>query len=135
MKAFDTNPIKLFPAFVACKCPRCRVGSIFRHGPYALKAGKGLHDKCSHCNFIYEKEPGYFYGAMYVSFALAVGELITIATSISILTGSNEPWCYIIPMLSIVIALAPLNYRYSKVILMYFLTPGTRYVPEMSKNH
>ena len=35
---------------------------------------KGLnHKNCSHCNLKYEIEPGFFYGAMYVSYALAIG--------------------------------------------------------------
>lgn len=30
------------------------------------------HEKCDHCNQKYEIEPGFFYGSMYVSYALAI---------------------------------------------------------------
>lgn len=31
-----------------------------------------MHEKCSHCNLKYQIEPSFFYGAMYVSYALNV---------------------------------------------------------------
>lgn len=81
---------------------------------------------------VYEREPGYFYSAMYVGYAFIVAELVTLGVGTSILTGSTNPWLYIIVMLSIVLILAPVNYRYSRVILLHWLTPGLRYRPELS---
>jgi hypothetical protein len=31
-----------------------------------------MHEKCSHCGLIYQIEPSFFYGAMYVSYGLNV---------------------------------------------------------------
>ncbi len=80
----------------------------------------------------YEREPGYFYGAMYVSYAFVVAELITLAVGTYLLTGSNNPWLYVGILLGVVGLLAPFNLRYSKVILLHWLTPGLHYHPELS---
>ena len=125
------KPIPLLPALVNCKCPKCRVGKVYEHGAYNLFDNKML-TQCTHCGLIYEKEPGYFYAAMYVGYAFIVAELVTTGVAIGILTGSNNPWLYLIVMLSLVTILSPINYRYSRMMLLYFLTPGLRYRPELS---
>lgn len=123
--------ISLLPAFTNCKCPRCRVGKVYENGPYNI-GGQKILKECSHCGLIYEKEPGYFYAAMYVGYAFIVAELVTIAVAIGVLTGSENPWLYITVMLSFVLILSPFNYRYARMSLLYFLTPGLRYHPELS---
>lgn len=88
--------------------------------------------RCLHCGLVYEKEPGYFYAAMYVGYAFIVAELVTSGVALSILTRSDNPWLYIVVMLSLVTIMSPFNYRYSRMLLLYFLTPGLRYHPELS---
>lgn len=58
-------------------CPRCHKGKVFKkRNPYNLKHLSSMHEQCSSCGLVYEKEPGFFYGAMYVSYALMSGWLI-----------------------------------------------------------
>lgn len=125
------NNFSLMPSLIACKCPRCRVGPIYNAWPYSIHNRKML-TFCTHCGLVYEKEPGYFYAAMYVGYAFIVAELVSMAVAISVLTGSENPWLYISLMLLFVLVMSPFNYRYSRMLLMYFLTPGLRYHPEMS---
>ena len=119
------------PALISCKCPRCRVGKVYKRGPYSFVERKILQ-KCEHCGLVYEKEPGYFYAAMYVGYAFIVAELVTTAMATYTLSGSNDPWLYLGIMLPLVVLLSPFNYRYSRMLLLYFLTPGLRYHPEVS---
>lgn len=132
MKEPDQKPLKIWPAIVHSKCPRCRVGKIFTNPVYSLKGQKILKE-CPHCGLVYEREPGYFYAAMYVGYAFIVAELLTLAIGTYILTGSENPWIYLVVMLTVVAILAPFNFRYSRVLLMHWLTPGLRYRPELSK--
>lgn len=125
------NNFSLMLSLIACKCPRCRVGPIYNASPYSIHNRKMLN-LCTHCGLVYEKEPGYFYAAMYVGYAFIVAELVSMAVAISVLTGSENPWLYISLMLLFVLVMSPFNYRYSRMLLMYFLTPGLRYHPEMS---
>jgi uncharacterized protein (DUF983 family) len=132
MKKQKEKHLKMWPAMIHAKCPRCRIGKIYTNPMYSLHGQKMLKT-CPHCGMVYEKEPGYFYGAMYVSYALIVAELVTLAVGTSILTGSKNPWVYTAVLLSVVGLLAPFNMRYSRVILMHWLTPGLHYRPELSK--
>jgi len=62
---------------VANKCPRCHQGKMFENNnPYNLSNGLKMKETCSSCNLKYERETGFFYGAMYVSYALMSGILI-----------------------------------------------------------
>jgi hypothetical protein len=50
--------------------------------PYVLTDTMKMHDHCSHCGTRYKMEPNFFFGAMYVSYGVAVfiGILIFLAT-------------------------------------------------------
>jgi len=40
--------------------------------PFKLGQVYEMHDRCSHCGTKYKIEPSFFYGAMYVSYAVGV---------------------------------------------------------------
>lgn len=123
-----------WPAFVNAKCPRCRVGKVFNGPTYGLKLQK-MNEFCPHCNLKFEREPGYFYVAMFVSYAMNVAEMVTVAVAAYIFGLKLEYdnlWYYIILLFSVSVVLSPLNYRYSRMILLYWLSPGLHYEPERS---
>jgi hypothetical protein len=83
----------------------------------------------------FEIEPGFFYGAMYVSYAFVVAEMLNVGLLTYLITGNDKsPWLYIFSILLSVLALTPINYRYSKVLLLHFLTPKVKYKPEYDTN-
>ena len=54
-------------------CPKCQEESMYVDtNPYHLKKIYDMHEECSHCGLHYQIEPSFFYGAMYVSYALTV---------------------------------------------------------------
>ncbi len=115
-------------AMLQAKCPRCRRGDLFLTSMYGLKSQK-MYDHCPHCGLRYEVEPGYFYAAMYVSYALNVAQGVTTGILIYLISGNLEsPWLYIFIILAVSFLLAPLNFRYSRVILLYWLSPKVKYV-------
>jgi len=60
-----------------------------------------------------------------------VAELVSACVATYIFTGNLEsPWLYLIVAFSIVLILAPFNYRYSRVVLMYWLTPQFKFKEE-----
>jgi uncharacterized protein (DUF983 family) len=65
----------LFQAIRRQACPRCREGQIF-DGPlrYATlwRGFLKMHDRCPVCGLKFEREPGYFLGALYFSYALSL---------------------------------------------------------------
>ena len=42
--------------------------------PYVISETMKMHERCSVCGTKYKMEPNFFFGAMYVSYALAVAE-------------------------------------------------------------
>jgi uncharacterized protein (DUF983 family) len=47
------------------KCPRCGVGSLYER-PFRMYAD------CPHCGLKFEREQGYFVGAIYINYAATV---------------------------------------------------------------
>ncbi len=54
-------------------CPRCREGHIFRGPLFWISR---MNPSCPVCGLRFEREPGYFLGAMYISYAMAVPVLV-----------------------------------------------------------
>lgn len=118
-------------AMLHTKCPRCRRGDMFSGGIYNFGSNKVL-DSCPYCNLHFEIEPGYFYAAMYISYALNVAEAIGLALLTFLLThNADSPWLYTGVILMGCVLLAPINFRYSRVLLLYWLSPKIHYQPHL----
>src|SRR5260370_21128589 len=50
------------------RCPRCRIGGIFQYSIF--RGFPKMCERCGICDLKFEREPGYFLGAMYFSFAM-----------------------------------------------------------------
>ena len=55
------------------RCPKCRLGPLFTSSIFLFPR---MHERCPVCALRFEREPGYFLGAMYISYGLG---LLTIA--------------------------------------------------------
>ena len=108
-------------------------GNMFANNMYSLSAQK-MNTTCPACGFTFEVEPGYFYVAMLLSYAMNVAELVTFGVGAYILTGSEQPWLYVGILLGGAFVLSPFNFRYSRVILLFWLTPGLHYDPNRLKH-
>ena len=54
-------------------CPRCQNEQMYLNkNPYVISETMKMHDHCGHCGLRYKMEPNFFFGAMYVSYGLAV---------------------------------------------------------------
>jgi uncharacterized protein (DUF983 family) len=53
-------------------CPRCRTGKIFRRSVWLFP---GMYERCPYCDLKFEREAGYFLGAMYISYGLGLGTM------------------------------------------------------------
>ncbi|WP_040299451.1 DUF983 domain-containing protein [Arcticibacter svalbardensis] len=121
-------------AIINCKCPKCRRGNIFEGPMYGFRAQK-MNEDCPHCGFHFEVEPGYFYAAMYVSYALVVAQLVTTGILTFYLSNKSEsPMLYLGVMAAIILAFSPFNFRYSRVILLHLLSPNVKYNPMLDKD-
>ncbi|WP_194765642.1 DUF983 domain-containing protein [Tamlana sp. I1] len=63
---------KLYSIFMGV-CPKCHEESMFKNkNPYILSQALDMHEKCSNCGTKYKIEPSFFYGSMYVSYAVGI---------------------------------------------------------------
>ena len=54
-------------------CPKCQNESMYEDkNPLHLSKVLKMNESCSHCGLVYQIEPSFFYGAMYVSYGLNV---------------------------------------------------------------
>ena len=127
------NAISKFQAVVDCKCPRCRQGDIFSGNMYSFSfKGQITNEYCPHCSLRFEREPGFFYVSMFVSYAMNVAEMISVSVAAYVLglpLVYESLWYYVGLLLLTVLICSPFNYRYSRVFLLHWLTPGLHYIP------
>lgn len=109
------------------KCPRCRQGSMFVYPFYNYFRSASMHENCPSCNLRFEIEPGFFFGAMYISYAFSVALFATIGVALSVL-GDYPVYYYIIAIVIAEILLFPLMFRYSRILFLH-LFGGVRYDP------
>lgn len=105
--------------FLACKCPKCGKGRVFNNGLISVKFAETRY-ACPSCNFSFEPEPGFFYGAMYFSYALIVGLIIT-CSIIFYVAGIFDYAIVGIP--TTIILMVPLLFRYSRMMMLYIVYP------------
>ena len=69
-------------------CPRCRLGKIY---PSSIFRGfPKMNDRCAVCHLGFEREEGYFLGAMIVDYSLAM----VMTTIIAIILWSFTRWSF-----------------------------------------
>ena len=105
--------------FLMAKCPRCGKGQVFSHSILSTKFSD-TYECCPKCKLNYEPETGFFFGAMYWSYAMIVGGIITGSVILSLL-GYFDYALYVLPLL-LVVSL-PVIFRYSRLLMLYVVYP------------
>ncbi len=98
------------------RCPRCRMGSIFRYSVF--RGFPKMHERCPVCDLKFEREPGYFLGAMYVSYALGLVIIAIVAAFLWVVTGwwitKDTVWAVVL-----FLPLAPTTTLFARVLWIY----------------
>lgn len=118
MKLFGRGS-RLYSIF-KMKCPRCHEGEFFVSTPYNLRKAGDIHEHCDKCGLKYEKEPGFYYGAMYVSYALGVALFVTLWVSMNLFFENVSTGWQIFIIIAVTIILTPYLYALSKIIWANF---------------
>ncbi|MCB0754456.1 MAG: DUF983 domain-containing protein [Flavobacteriales bacterium] len=98
------------------KCPRCRQGDLFlTKNPYNFSNIDKMPDNCPNCGQKYWIEPGFYYGAMYISYALTIALSVAIFVAMIVLWHFDIKW-YLALNFSTMIILFPPIFRLSRSI-------------------
>jgi uncharacterized protein (DUF983 family) len=101
------------------KCPRCREGSMFPAGTLYSRKFADMYPQCPCCGQSFEPEPGYYYGAMYVSFGISTGIFLTVIFGLSFLVEELTLGMVMATIGVIVIGLLPVMFRLSRAIWIH----------------
>lgn len=123
--------MNIFSAALKCKCPKCRQGDVFSHAAYNLLKFSRMNKQCTVCEVRLEPEPGFYQGAMYVSYGFSVIGLVVIGTLLYY-TINPDQWVYISTIIATMVLLVPLNFRYSRIVYLYSFG-GIKYQPIVSR--
>jgi uncharacterized protein (DUF983 family) len=104
-------------AILLQRCPRCLHGKAF-HGLASMR------ERCPECHFKFEREPGYFLGAMYASYFMAIPILLLLTLAIYQLflpdwRLENVVLVAIVPF----VCLVPFIFRYARILWMHIDAP------------
>lgn len=78
---------------------------------------------CPVCEQSFEPETGFYWGAMYISYALTVAFSVTVGLAIRILFGPDvDINVYIVSIIAAMVLLAPISFRYSRAILLHVIS-------------
>ena len=96
------------------KCPRCQEGDFFiTNTAYDLRRFDKMHHRCSHCDLRFEPEPGFFFGAMYVSYAFYVAFIISTFVLFNVLLSVDLTY-YLIGLIPALVLLTPFFFRLAR---------------------
>jgi uncharacterized protein (DUF983 family) len=113
----DKSANSLPHAMLQQACPRCRLGRIY---PYSIFRGfPRMNDQCPVCGLLFEREEGYFLGAMIVDYALAM--LIT--TAIGVILWGFTRWSFeklCVVAILIFLPAVPIVTRLGRLLWIYF---------------
>ena len=92
------------------------MGNVFRHPPYSTEGFLKTNTNCPNCKIKFEKEPSFFYGSMYISYALGVAWSIVVFLTLAMLDLHKSPMIVFALISTSIVFLAPYIYQLSKVI-------------------
>lgn len=102
------------------KCPQCHQTNVFKtNNPFDLKRFDKMNETCSCCGVKFEKEPGFYQGAMYVSYALMAGWFI-VTWAFDTFVTKSEIWQYLTFFILTTILFMPLTFRISRLLWINF---------------
>lgn len=121
-----------FLAMLALRCPRCHQGPLFSYPTHHVTKFSQMPDSCPVCGQVYEPEPGFYWGAMYISFGFSVAIFAISGVGLYYLAGDPPVWVYVLTVTVITVLTMPLVFRYSRALMLY-LFGFIRYNPRWAE--
>jgi uncharacterized protein (DUF983 family) len=118
----ETSSVKTAPqtstglAILRQMCPGCRAARIFRKSIFT--GFPRMQERCPNCGLKFEREQGYFLGAMYISYGLALITIVALALLLWAVTSWSmqkvTAWAIVL-----FLPLAPTLTLFSRVLWIY----------------
>ena len=110
------------------RCNRCRLGALFPTGTLSFRRPFEMYTHCPRCGLDYWPEPGFYYGAMFLSYILFCFPFLGLVIVLHWVVG----WSLEASMLTLC-AVAALTFVYVfRVARSAWLAMNAKYDPETS---
>lgn len=108
----------LFKNVFLDKCPNCSKGLVFKKSDGVFKMPV-MYEKCEECSYQFDREPGYFLGAMYISYGFAVLQaIIAFVLTFYFFPNLSTFWQVII-IIFVLLVFAKKNYKISRILYIH----------------
>jgi hypothetical protein len=92
---------------------------MFSYGAYNLSHFTEMPVSCPVCGQHYEPEPGFYWGAMYISFGFAVPIVLLSGAFLYWFAGDPDTWVYVTMVAVVMLLLTPPSFRYARAVMLY----------------
>ncbi|NOT35990.1 MAG: DUF983 domain-containing protein [Saprospiraceae bacterium] len=108
-----------FLSILKLKCPRCEKGDMFESGSAFFSLNIKMHKECTVCKENYFKEPGFYFGAMFISYIVS-GLLSLLIVGLMIIVLKMN-WLLALFVLFVILAISYIYlYKVSRAIWLNF---------------
>lgn len=115
-KKQDKN--SLFKNVLLNKCPNCGKGLVFKKSEGVFKMPV-MYEKCESCSYQFDREPGYFLGAMYISYGFAVLQAIIAFVLTYYFFPNFSTFWQVIIIIFVLLVFAKKNYKISRILYIH----------------
>ncbi len=105
------------------KCPRCQEGDFLVSNVYDLSHVGDVRESCEKCAASFTKEPGFYFGALYVAYGIGVFLILTLWAAISLLFDNISTGVLIAVIVLSIVVLSPYLFALSKIIWANMFIP------------
>ena len=124
-----------FGAMLHARCPSCREGHIFSSKKaYQWKGITNMPDACPVCGEDFLREPGFYFGAAYVSYALTIALWVAVLVALMCFdwwglikfSFFEDVTLFLTTGIALLLVLLPLIARLSRSIWLHMMTVRQR---------
>jgi uncharacterized protein (DUF983 family) len=108
----------LFVRALKDSCPNCGEGTVFLPSNGLFKLPEML-EKCEKCSYRFDREPGYFIGALYISYGLAVLQGILAFFTCYFFFPSMSTFWQVMFVVGVLILFAKKNYKLARILYIH----------------
>ena len=101
------------------RCPRCREGFIFKYPLVQLRKFSEMNASCPSCEASFEPEPGFYFGAMYVSYGFTIMLFIFMWAVLRFFFNPSD-FVYFVAIVAAAAVSTPISFRYSRILFLYW---------------
>lgn len=119
-----------FRSILNLRCPRCRMGHLFEQ-PFSFKTAYRMPERCPVCQQNYEPEPGFYYGAMFISYIMTAWIFIIVGLGLAFGLGWSAT-ATLLAVAALTVVIHNVVFRLSRAIWIHIFV---KYDPNVASTY